>query len=82
MRLLQDNIASQKVKSPLSEEYLRTVPGVLSRRSRYHYGIMVVKQISDIDPDPYDVVTTNPEGIETTLRMRWYLFKVVYNECV
>ena len=76
-RLLQENIASQRVRSPLREQFLSVLPDVVSRRSRYHYGILAKTPIVNLNRDPQDVVTTDPDGVEVTARMNWYLLKVM-----
>ncbi|RFN49025.1 heat shock 70 kda protein 12b [Fusarium flagelliforme] len=75
LRLLQENIASQRVRSPLRTKLLGVLPDVVSRRSRYHYGILAKTPIANLDRDPHDVVLTDPDGIKVTLRMNWYLHK-------
>jgi hypothetical protein len=56
---------------------LAILPDVVSRRSRYHYGILVDFPIKDVYLEPEDVITENPEGVEVTSRMRWYISKVL-----
>ncbi|QPC59282.1 hypothetical protein HYE67_001513 [Fusarium culmorum] len=75
LRLLQENIASQRVRSPLQTKLLNVLPDVVSRRSRYNYGILGDRPIAGLDLDPQDVVIMNPEGVRVTSRMRWYLHK-------
>ncbi|CAM1507993.1 Fc.00g048410.m01.CDS01 [Cosmosporella sp. VM-42] len=75
LRLLQENISSQIVLSPTQQAVLATLPDVVSRRSRYHYGIAVRTPVVDLELDSEDVVERNPEGVEVTSRMRWYLNK-------
>ncbi|RKL31524.1 hypothetical protein BFJ72_g10928 [Fusarium proliferatum] len=75
LRLLQENISSQPVHSPEDQEALGILPDVVSRRSRYHYGIVVSTSTEGLNLDPEDVITINPEGFERVSRMRWYLLK-------
>ncbi|KAG4256670.1 hypothetical protein FPRO03_03680 [Fusarium proliferatum] len=75
LRLLQENISSQPVHSPEDQEALGILPDVVSRRSRYHYGIVVSTSTEGLNLDPEDVITINPEGFERVSRMRWYLQK-------
>ncbi|KAG8359625.1 hypothetical protein FVEN_g2784 [Fusarium venenatum] len=75
LRLLQENIASQRVRSPLHTKLLNVLPDVVSRRARYNYGILGDRPIVGLDLDPQDVVLINPEGVRVTSRMRWYLRK-------
>ncbi|KAG4273283.1 hypothetical protein FPRO04_09889 [Fusarium proliferatum] len=75
LRLLQENISSQPVHSPEDQEALGILPDVVSRRSRYHYGIVVSTSTEGLNLDPEDLITINPEGFERVSRMRWYLLK-------
>ncbi|KAI1070938.1 hypothetical protein LB507_010920 [Fusarium sp. FIESC RH6] len=75
LRLLQENIAAQRVRSPLRTKLLGVLPDVVSRRSRYHYGILAKTPIANLDRYPQDIVLTDPDGIKVTLRMNWYLHK-------
>ncbi|KAF5656550.1 heat shock 70 kDa 12B [Fusarium heterosporum] len=75
LRLLQENITSQRIRSPRQQMALRMLPDVVSRRSRYHYGILVNMPISDFTLEPEDKVFTDPEGTKVASRMDWYLKK-------
>ncbi|GKU08220.1 unnamed protein product [Fusarium langsethiae] len=66
-RLLQENISSQKIRSKM--------PDVVSRRSRYNYGMLSITPVEGLDLDPEDVVCKNPEGHNVVPRMDWYLLK-------
>lgn len=76
IRLLQENISSQDIKSEAQQEALQILPDVTSRRSRYHYGIEVGKDIRRLKLDREDEIYTDQEGIKRTMRMEWYLLKV------
>ncbi|KAH6950202.1 hypothetical protein DER45DRAFT_580182 [Fusarium avenaceum] len=75
IRLLQENISSQDIKSEAQQEALQILPDVTSRRSRYHYGIEVGKDIRRLKLDREDEIYTDQEGIKRTMRMEWYLLK-------
>ncbi|KAF4947607.1 hypothetical protein FGADI_10288 [Fusarium gaditjirri] len=75
LRLLEENISSQPVHSPKDREVLRILPDVISRRSRYNYGIEVDMVAKGLDLDPEDKITVDAEGVERVSRMRWYLLK-------
>ncbi|CEF88828.1 hypothetical protein FGSG_11105 [Fusarium graminearum PH-1] len=75
LRLLQENISSQGPQSIQQQEALNRLPVVLSRQSRYHYGIQVNKPVKNLDYDSDDEVTTDPEGTKVTSRITWYLSK-------
>ncbi|KAM0241506.1 hypothetical protein ACHAP5_007545 [Fusarium lateritium] len=75
LRLLQENISSQTVRSQRQQKALSILPDVVSRRSRYHYGILVDVPIDNLILDSDDIVSTNPEGTKVTSRMKWYLSK-------
>ncbi|CAG7566230.1 unnamed protein product [Fusarium equiseti] len=75
LRLLQENISSQRVKSHVQEQALGMMPDVVSYRSRYHYGISANMPIAKIKLDPEDTILTDPEGVKVTNRMSWYLLK-------
>ncbi|KAM0391993.1 hypothetical protein ACHAQC_006802 [Fusarium culmorum] len=64
LRLLQENISSQGPQSVQQQEALNRLPVVLSRQSRYHYGIEVSTPVKNLDYDSDDQVTTDPEGIK------------------
>ncbi|KAM0543978.1 hypothetical protein ACHAPJ_012073 [Fusarium lateritium] len=75
LRLLQENISSQDIKSEAQQEALQILPDVTSRRSRYHYGIVVNMDVRGLKLDPEDEITIDQEGIRRTPRMEWYLLK-------
>ncbi|KAM0500933.1 hypothetical protein ACHAP8_004652 [Fusarium lateritium] len=75
LRLLQENIASQRVRSPMQTKLLNVLPDVVSRRARYNYGILSDRPVVGLDLDPQDEVSINPEGVRVTSRMGWYLRK-------
>ena len=57
---------------------LASMPEVISRKSRYSYGILedvLPKDLIDFDPLA-DKIHIDPEGHEIVLRMHWYLHKV------
>ncbi|KAF5543247.1 heat shock 70 kDa 12B [Fusarium phyllophilum] len=64
LRLLQENISSQPIHTPEDQEALGILPDVISRRSRYRYGIVVSTSIDGLDLDLEDAITLNPEGFE------------------
>ncbi|KAF5002780.1 hypothetical protein FDECE_10525 [Fusarium decemcellulare] len=75
LRLLQENISSQRVQSPTQQAALTVFPNVVSRKSRYHYGIQADMPVETLDLDSDDEIRRNPEGLRVTSRMRWYLKK-------
>ncbi|QPC70663.1 hypothetical protein HYE68_001415 [Fusarium pseudograminearum] len=75
VRLLKENIASQRVATPLQTKLLSVLPDVVSRRSRYNYGILGERPVAELDLDPEDVVLVDPQGVRVVRRMRWYLRK-------
>jgi len=78
VRLLRDKIATQMSLNPRQRSALEMMPDVTTRRSRYHYGIIISTEVDDLDDfDPrLDRVTIDPLGERVTNRMSWYLRKV------
>ncbi|KAM5343504.1 hypothetical protein ACJ41O_012041 [Fusarium nematophilum] len=76
LRLLRDKLSLLRVRTPSQEKVLKSFPEVTSRKSRYHYGI-VVKPVTSIitDLDDEDEVERDPEGDLVTQRMDWFLKK-------
>ena len=78
IRLLRDKISTQTNLTEKQKKILASMPEVTARKSRYSYGILVDRLITNIgDFDIVaDTIKTNPEGDKVTSRMDWYLSKV------
>ncbi|KAL2687806.1 hypothetical protein Neosp_005375 [[Neocosmospora] mangrovei] len=77
MRLLRDGIITHASSIQERERILTVFPEVISRKSRYSYGIAArcsLESLDDFDKDK-DEVEINPEGRKVTFRMNWYLVK-------
>ncbi|KAI8299691.1 Hsp70 family chaperone [Colletotrichum sp. SAR11_240] len=71
----KENISSQNTLSPKQRKALHALPSVISRKSRYHYGIVVKVPVDDINPEDGDQSFKDPEGVKRVNRMKWYLNK-------
>jgi len=71
-------ISTQTTLTAKQKSVLDVLPEVIARKSRYSYGIVVNKMItelSDLD-QKLDKVTTDPEGDRVAARMDWFLRQV------
>ncbi|KAK4159271.1 hypothetical protein QBC43DRAFT_131872 [Cladorrhinum sp. PSN259] len=79
IRLLQDKMSSmsQTNLTPRQKATIAGIPEVVTRKSRYSYGIVCDKPIAalqDYKPN-LDKIKYDPEGVQVTSRMDWYLNK-------
>jgi hypothetical protein len=75
IRLIRDKLSIAKDTTPRQFNATRIMPEVISRKSRYSYGILsstLVSTLFDFNPD-LDEVTPDPYGKRRTERMDWYL---------
>ncbi|TDZ33867.1 hypothetical protein C8035_v009232 [Colletotrichum spinosum] len=62
LRLLQENISSQTNLSQMQKTALAVLPDVVSRKSRYNYGIVVDHSAAHVALEPQDKPYIDPEG--------------------